>query len=160
MDGRRTSSRIALSNNGQTLSRVGPRRGDAQAIGRKPLIRGTHSLRVKTSSLPDHAIGLGITTLPLVSTYDGFSFATVYAWFSNQMAIGQAASQTRRSARMSIWEQGDILQLTLNCEQRKLHLYHQRTRERKTIKLQARQGTEFFWYFYMNGRGQKVDILK
>ena len=87
----------------------------------------------------------------------------MYAWFSNQYSHGLAARQNRGQARISNWQAGDVLLLTLNCDQRQLHIHLQRTAERKTINMKPSiQGKKLFLCIFLfhkfNGLGQPGDI--
>ena len=120
--------------------------------------------RIKITELGRGNIGIGVTTLPLDrnNNYNSFSRGTMYAWFSDQANIGLAASQTVGPARISRWQAGDILLLTLNCDQRQLQLSISRTAERKTITMMpggAGEQLYLYIFLYASSQRQQIDIL-
>ena len=160
MDSAKKSAQIALSNNGRTAIKNN-QSGDTAAIGKEGYASEVHEWRVKVSGITACCIGLGVTTLPLSPlTYDKWSAATAYAWFNTQWAGGVAASQTASTARMSKWQNNDILVLTLDSDQHLLRLHLQRTNETKTIYLKQRdKGKKFYLYVLLKLPGHRVDIL-
>ena len=161
LDSNKKPSTIILSSNGRTAS-VG-RYASGSVVGTVGYTSGVYQWRIKITKHEYGYIGIGVTTLPLDgnNNYNGFSGGTMYAWFSNQGYYGLAASQTRRTARISSWQTGDTLLLTLNCDQLELYLFLQRTGERKTINMhQSVKGMNLYLYFYIYGRGHRVDILE
>ena len=160
LDSNKKSSRITLSNNGRTASSQFPR---GSVVGTVGYSSGVYQWRIKITELGRGYIGIGVTTLPLDdnNNYNFRSDGTMYAWFSNQYNTGLAASQTVGPARISRWQTGDIVLLTLNCDQLQLHLHLQRTAERKTINMKtAVRGEKLYLYMYLytNSKSEKLQV--
>ena len=157
---------ITLSNNGRTAS-VSYRRGSV--VGTVGYSSGVYQWRINITKRGPGHIGIGVTTLPLDdnNTYYHRSVGTTYAWYSDQRHYGLGASQTRGPARISWWKTGDVLLITLNCDQLQLHLHLQRTAERKTINMKTSvRGEKLYLYVYMDSLAfsnisirQQVDIV-
>ena len=164
LDRNKKSSYITLSTTGRTANSRG---GGGSVVGTVGYRTGVYQWRIKITELVHGSpglIGIGVTTLPLDSNnYNSLSVGTVYAWFSNQANYGLAANQTKGPARISRWQAGDILLLTLNCDHRQLHIRLQRTAERKTITMKpAIRGEKLYLWVYMYDLfllTQQVDIL-
>ena len=162
LDSNRKGSRITLSNHGRTASVSS---GFGLVVGTVGYSSGVYQWRIKITKLESGHIGIGVTTLPLdnYNYYNVYSHGTMYAWFSDQFNYGLAASQTRGPARISRWQAGDIVLITLDCDQLQLHLHLQRTAERKTINMTTSvRGEKLYLYVYMSSsspRYQQVDIV-
>ena len=162
LDSNKKSSYVALSGNGRTAS---VQNSYGSVVGTVGYSSGVYQWRITITKLDQSIrsyIGIGVTTLPLDYNNQGYpSDRTTYAWFSNQRNRGLAASQTRGTARISSWQTGDTLLLTLNCDQLELHLFLQRTGERKTINMhQSVKGVKLYLYLYLNNGDHRVDILE
>ena len=163
LDRSRKSSYITLSNNGQTASVF---RAYGSVVGTVGYSSGVYQWRINITEL-EHAgrIAIGVTTLPLNRTNNNHnypSYGTMYGWLSDQRSAGLAASQTRGPARISRWQTGDTLLLTLNCDQRQLQLSISRTAERKTITMMpGGAGEQLYLYIFLNASSQRqqIDIL-
>ena len=174
LDNNKKGSGITLSNNGRTASVSHNSRfsslssGSGSIVGTVGYSSGVYQWRIKITEL-DHSrysfIGIGVTTLPLDrnNNYYFRSVGTTYAWYSDQGNYDLAASQTRGAARISRWQAGDIVLLTLNCDQLQLHLHLQRTAERKTINMKTSvRGKKLYLYVHLVTFGapnQQVDIV-
>ena len=177
LDSNKKGSSITLANNGRTASVFNDQGSVVGTVGYRS---GVYQWRFKFTKLESPRFGyvaIGVTTLPLDRRgshrshhYDDYRYrsdGTMYAWFSNQDNRGLAASQTRGPARISWWKTGDLLLLTLNCDQLQLHLHLQRTAERKTINMKTSvRGEKLYLYVYMNSfavsnssSSQQVDIV-
>ena len=165
LDSNKKGSRITLSNNGRTASAP---RGSGSVVGTVGYSSGVYQWRIKIT-IQDHSvysfIGIGVTTLPLDrnNNYNFRSVDTTYAWYSFQGSYDLAASQARGPARISRWQTGDIVLLTLNCDQLQLHLHLQRTAERKTINMKTSvRGEKLYLYVYLRSLAavnNQVDIV-
>ena len=163
LDSNNKSPFVILSNNGRTASVF--QYGYGSVVGTVGYRSGVHQWRIYITELggrPAPLICIGVTTLPILNdNYLGFSVTTAYVWLSDQDSEGLAASQTRGPARISSWQTGDTLLLTLNCDQLELHLFLQRTGERKTIYMhQSVKGVKLYLYLNFNNGVHRVDILE
>ena len=158
LDSNKKGSSITLSNNGRTASAS---RGSV--IGTAGYSSGVYQWRINITKLGRGYIAIGVTTLPLDYNNNYLSHGTMYVWFSDQDNLGQADSQTRGPARISRWQTGDIVLLTLNCDQLQVHFHLKRTAERKTINLKTSvRGEKLYLYVYLRSytaRNQQVDIV-
>ena len=164
LDSKRKTSYVTLSNNGRTASIS---RDFGSVVGTVGYSSGVYQWRIKITELDQSIysyIGIGVTTLPLDrnNNYNYLSDGTMYAWFSDQRSYGLGASQTRGPARISRWQTGDIVLITLNCDQLQLHLHLRRTAERKTINMKTFvRGEKLYLYVYLrsySAHNQQVDI--
>ena len=163
LDSNKKGVYVDLSSNGRTAS---ARNGYGSVVGTVGYSSGLYQWRIKITKLRQSGfsyIAIGVTTLPLdySNNYRYRSDGTMYAWFSNQDSAGLAFRQTRGTARISSWQPGDTLLLTLNCDQLELQLFLQRTSERKTINMhQSAKGVKLYLYLYFYDGDHRVDILE
>ena len=162
LDSNKKGSSITVSNNGRT-ARVS--NGFGLVVGTVGYSSGVYQWRINITKLENGYIAIGVTTLPVDrnNNYNYRSDGTMYAWFSSRGIAGLAASQTGGPASISRWQTGDIVLLTLNCDQLQLHLHLQRTAERKTINMKTSvRGEQLYLYVFMrsySAPNQQIDIV-
>ena len=133
-DASKCSFLITISGGGRVARHTGLGQGtDGSVLFRNGYTTGRHQwcIHVKNGADNGYSMAVGVTVLPSDGRYDSgnyfFSRRRYYLWFCNgksYSAAGCAPANTRP------WKDGDVLTLTLDCDEGKLELHLQRTYEK------------------------------
>ena len=140
--------KITLSNSNAT-AQVN-QGGHGSVLGAFGMNAGKHRWSVYLDSLVNsHWISLGVCQKPLPNTNN--NFGSSYSWSSqnNQFptSIGCVISGD--------WQSGDVIELNLDCDQRKLTIRNQRTGRSATMGVPT---AELFPYFNLHTVGNKITV--
>ena len=128
------SDLITISGGGRVARHTGENRGtNGSVLFRNGYTTGLHQwcIHVKNGADNYWSVAVGVTVLPSDGRYDSgkffFSQRRYYLWWCN----GHSESNLDcASANSSPWKDGDVLTLTLDCDEGKLELHLQRTDEK------------------------------
>ena len=152
---------VTISDGGRVARHTGLERGThGSVLFRNGYTTGRHQwcIHVKNGADNNYTMAVGVTVLPSDGRYDCeenfFSHRNYYIWWCN----GPAQSRPNSArASSSPWKDGDMLTLTLDCDEGKLELHLRRTDEKVTF-----HGVKCYEPLYpavnLCRRGQAVEI--
>ena len=133
-DASKCSSHVTISDGGRAVRHTGElSTRNGSVLFRNGYTTGRHQwcIHVKNGADEGGTMAVGVTVLPSDGRYDSgtyfFSHRRYYLWWCN----GHSQSQPHRApASSSPWTDGDVLTLTLDCDEGKLELHLRRTDEK------------------------------
>ena len=160
-DASKCSSLVTISDRGRAARHNGENRGtNGSVLFRNGYTTGRHQWRIHVKNGADNrnSMAVGVTVLPSNGRYDSgkyfFSYRRLYLWWCD----GESESKLDRApANTRPWKDGDVLTLTLDCDEGKLELHLQRTDEKVTF-----HGVKWYEPLYpavnLYHPGQEVEI--
>ena len=133
-DASKCSSVVTISSGGRVVRHTGLKRGThGSVLFRNGYTTGRHQwcIHVKNGIDDRWSMAVGVTVLPSDGRYDSGKFFFSHRRFYLLWCSGHLRSQLgRQAANTSQWKDGDVLTLTLDCDEGKLELHLQRTDEK------------------------------
>ena len=132
-DASKCSPLVTISGGGRAARYTGHRNTNGSVLFRNGYTTGRHQwcIHVKIGAYNYYSMAVGVTVLPSDGRYDSgvyfFSHRRYYLWWYS----GDSESRPDcASANSSRWKDGDVLTLTLDCDEGKLELHLRRTDEK------------------------------
>lgn len=130
----------------------------SSVLGYPGMQSGIHAWRVQISSTGNGLdVLLGVAEKPGL-TEKAENYDSCYAFIGySRRCLRNARGERRKSATLSVWREGDVMQLILNCDRRALSIVNLRTNEEDRIdNLPA---AELFPYFYLHRAGASLTLI-
>lgn len=146
---------IYIEDNGQLAIHGLKKRSDAFLCGRNEYTTGKHKIRfIINKKDPEYLTTFGIASM--------HSQSSVYGWSSDDQTVGGKYSQTQNYLNQQDMKDEIILQieLTIDCDKKKISYLNERTRCTKEINVDM-NSCPFPWqlYFYLYDINDRIRLL-
>eukprot|EP00117_Sycon_ciliatum_P003493 scpid54847/ scgid8263/ E3 ubiquitin-protein ligase TRIM33; Ectodermin homolog; RET-fused gene 7 protein; Transcription intermediary factor 1-gamma; Tripartite motif-containing protein 33 len=162
-DKQRCSHNITVSDSGLAVHFSGTRNGFNNVLGTEPYTSGTHrwSVQVLGEDLGSGNMAIGVTTAADGDCLTQCLSDTGYWWWSHSLmdGIAEVTRDQRSAANCTKWQDGDVLDFTLDCDARTLELHNRRVNESKTMHNLSSDGKPLFMFVCLYARDRLVSLI-